>query len=153
MSKQINLEKVSYRIMKQADMDVIVKIDRKITGEDRSDYYEMQMSRHLDEKHNILISLVAEYEGKVIGFIMGGVYKGEFGIPDTTAFLDTIGIEPAYQKSGLGFALMQRFQDNLRTANIRKLNTFVNWNDWSLLKFFGKAGFKPANTINLQLEL
>lgn len=153
MTKQINLEKVTYRIMKESDMDAIVKIDRKITGENRTDYYEMKISQHLDEKHNIIISLVAEHEGKVVGFIMGGVYKGEFGIPDTTAYLDTLGIEPAHQKSGLGYAMMHRFLDNLRTANIQKLSTFVNWNDWALLKFFNKTGFKPANTLNLQLEL
>jgi hypothetical protein len=27
-----------------------------------------------------------------------------------------------------------------------------NWNDWGLLRFFGKVGFVPAKALNLELE-
>ena len=42
----------------------------------------------------INLSLVAEWEGKVIGFIMGAIFHGEFGIPERRANIESIGIHP-----------------------------------------------------------
>ena len=51
------------------------------------------------------ISLVAELEGRVVGFILGDISGWEFGVPETIGWIDTIGVEPAYQKKGLATAL------------------------------------------------
>jgi hypothetical protein len=47
-----------------------------------------KFARALDEKDRIVLSLVAEVDGKVAGFVMCELYVGEYGIPATTATLE-----------------------------------------------------------------
>jgi ribosomal protein S18 acetylase RimI-like enzyme len=97
--------------------------------------------------------VVAVSDGRVVGFIMGNVYLGEFGIPETTASLDTIGVHPEYQKQGIATQLMEEFITHVRAAGVDTVYTLVNWNDWALLRFFEAVGFAPAPTVNLELKI
>ena len=82
---KIDHEKFEVRMMKQDDLQAIIDIDARVTGEERIEYYEQKISALLDKKGQIATSLVADNDGRVIGFIMGNVYIGEFGIPAHTA--------------------------------------------------------------------
>ena len=73
MSK-IDPQKLSIRIMKKEDIDAIVDIDARIMGEPRPDYYERKCKLAMDVSYQVVTSLVAIYEDKVIGFVMGNVY-------------------------------------------------------------------------------
>ena len=81
------------------------------------------------------------------------LYVGEYGIPATTATLDTIGIHPNYQGKGVGKQLMDEFIGHLRKAGVEKINTLVDWNDWQLIRFSSASGFAPAKTIYLELNI
>jgi len=84
---KIDDEKFEIRVMRRGDLQAIIGIDEGVTGEVRNDYYERKVTTMLDMTGSIATSLVAEYDGKVIGFIMGNIFTGEFGIPQTTASL------------------------------------------------------------------
>ena len=98
-----SLENVKIRILKREDLDAIVEIDEKILGESRKNYWERKLE--LMNNKASQISLVAEVEGKVVGFILGDISGLEFGVPDTIGWIDTIGVGPVYQKKGLATAL------------------------------------------------
>jgi hypothetical protein len=68
------------RVLKKSDLDSIVAIDAKITKQDRREYYERKIAAITDPALSINASIVADVDGKVVGFIMGDVYSGEFGI-------------------------------------------------------------------------
>jgi predicted N-acetyltransferase YhbS len=138
---------------REEDMDAIVDIDAKVLGQRRPVYYERKCALALDDARQLVTSLVAEQDDQVIGFIMGNVYLGEFGIPETTASLDTIGVHPDYQGQGLAIELMKEFVTNLEKAGVERIYTLVNWNDWDLLRFFEKSGFVPAKMLNLELQI
>jgi len=150
---RIDPDKLMIRVMGEEDMDAIVDIDARVLGQRRPVYYERKCGLALDDARQLVTSLVAEQEGQVIGFIMGNVYLGEFGIPETTASLDTIGVHPDYQGQGLAIELMKEFVTNLKKAGVERIYTLVNWNDWDLLRFFEKSGFTPAKVVNLELPL
>lgn len=150
---KIAIEDVVIRVLKPNDIEQVVDIDEKVSGERRKEYYERKFASVLDKERQIVTSLVAEFDNKIIGFIMGEVLLGEFGIPAATATIDTIGVDPEYQGSGVGKALMEEYLSNLRKAGVETVYTFVNWNDWGLLKFFESAGFKPGRMINLEIKL
>jgi N-acetylglutamate synthase-like GNAT family acetyltransferase len=99
------------------------------------------------------VSLVAEVEGKVVGFIFGDVSGWEFGVPDTIGWIDTIGIDPVYQKRGLATALANELIKNLRAIGVRTIYTLVGWDDWDLLQFFHAMGFTRGDMINLELKI
>ncbi len=150
---KIDPDKLIVRVMKEEDMDDIVDIDARVLGQRRRVYYERKCALALDDARQLVTSLVGEQEGQVIGFIMGNVYLGEFGIPETMASLDTIGVHPDYQGQGLAIELMKEFVTNLKKAGVERIYTLVNWNDWDLLRFFEKSGFTPAKVVNLELTL
>lgn len=151
--KDFDPEMLRIRVLQFQDLDSIVEIDQKVFGRNRREYYERKVSMALDQTRHIVASLVAEYEERVVGFIMGEISYGEFGIPETTATVDTIGVDPDLQKRGIGSSLIDEFLRNLKAARVETVQTIVNWNDWSLLRFFESKGFGPARVITLELRI
>jgi ribosomal protein S18 acetylase RimI-like enzyme len=99
------------------------------------------------------VSLVAEAQGKVLGFILGDISGWEFGVPDTIGWIDTIGVDPAHQKKGLATALSQELIQRLKAIGVRTIYTLVSWDDWDLLQFFHAMGFTRGDMINLELKI
>ena len=150
---KIDLDDLVVRVMREDDLEAIVAIDAQVAGRERPDYYQRKCALFLNDAYQMVTSLVAEWEGDVVGFIMGNVYLGEFGIPETTASLDTIGIDPDYPGKGVAHALMGEFVSTVKKAGVERIYTLVDWNDCDLLRFFESVGFGPAKTINLELQL
>ena len=145
------LENMKIRPLKKEDLEAIVEIDEKILGGNRKDYWERKLA--LMNTKASQVSLVAEMEGKVVGFILGDVSGWEFGVPDTIGWIDTIGIDPVYQKRGLATALANEVIKNLKAIGVRAVYTLVSWNDWDLLQFFHAMGFTRGDMINLELKI
>lgn len=148
----IAAQDILIRALRPEDIDRIVEIDEEVSGLNRREYYEKKFSSAFEGTRPMTISLVAMVEGKPVGFVMGEVLLGEFGIPADTATIDTIGVDPDRQGSGVGRALMEEFRSHVRKAGVRTVFTFVNWNEWGLLRFFESAGFSPGRMVNLELK-
>jgi predicted N-acetyltransferase YhbS len=145
---------VKTRLMKAGDFDAVVAIDEKILKTSRAEYYEVKFEKLFQSKDYLPVSLVAEKEGgTVVGFVMGEIYMGEYGIFEEEARLDTIGVDPGYQHKGIGELLINEFMDHLRTVGVKKINTLVDWNDSKLIHFFSANQFSPSKTINLERSL
>jgi len=150
----MNESTVTFRLMKADDFDAVVAIDEKILNTSRSEYYEVKFEKLFESKDYLPASLVAEKEdGTVVGFVMGELYMGEYGIFEEEARLDTIGVDPDHQHKGIGRQLMDEFMDHLRTVGVKKINTLVDWNDSRLIHFFSANQFSPSRTINLERRL
>jgi len=145
------LKNMKIRSFGKEDLEAIVEIDEKVLGENRRSYWERKLE--LMNNKASQVSLVAEVEGKVVGFILGDVSGWEFGVPDTIGWIDTIGIDPVYQKKGLATALASELIKNLKTIGVRSIYTLVSWNDWDLLQFFHAMGFTRGDMINLELKI
>jgi len=139
------------RKMTSKDLDAIVAIDTQILGKSRWDYWLMKMS--LAEQRLPMASLVAEADGKVVGFILGDASGYEYDVPENIGWIDTIGVDPAYQKQGIARMLMNEMIVNLKKVGVDTVYTMVNWRDWNLLKFFDAFGYKKGPLINLELKI
>jgi predicted N-acetyltransferase YhbS len=146
-----SLENVKIRTLKREDLDAIVKIDERVLGENRRNYWKRKLELMNDKSSQI--SLVAEMEGGVVGFVLGDISGWEFGIPETIGWIDTIGVEPAYQKKGVATALARELVQNLKNLGVKTIYTLVSWNDWDLLQFFHAMGFSRGDMINLELKI
>ena len=142
---------VNIRPMTVGDVDAIVEIDRRVIGKSRPDYWKKVVPENPQYPFS---SLVAEFEGRVIGFVVGEVSGWEFGVPDTIGWLSIIGVDPDYQHKGVARRLSQDFVENLKAIGVSVIYTLVNWNDWDLLKFFREMGFtRGGDMINLELKI
>ena len=150
----MNESTISIRLMKADDFDVVVKIDGRVLNAPRPEYYELKFEKLFGSKDYVPTSLVAEKkDGTVVGFVMGELYMGEYGIFQEEARLDTIGVDPDYQNKGIGEQLINEFMDHLRHIGVKKVNTLVDWNDSKLIQFFSANQFSPSKTINLERRL
>jgi predicted N-acetyltransferase YhbS len=147
----MNESTIHIRLMKAEDFDAVVAIDQKVLKTSRTAYYEMKFEKLFKSNDYLPTSLVAENEdGTVVGFVMGELYMGEYGIFKEEARLDTIGVDPGYQHKGIGEQLINEFTDHLRSLGVQKINTLVDWNDSNLIHFFSANQFSPSKTINLE---
>ncbi len=145
------LEDFKIRTLQKDDLNAIVEIDEKVLGGKRRSYWEGKLERM--DKQPSQVSLVAEIEGEVVGFILGVVSGWEFGVPETVGWIDTIGVDPVHQKRGLAAALTHELIKNLKDHGVKTLYTLVSWNDWDLLQFFRAMGFTRGDMINLELKI
>ena len=136
----LEAEEIPVRSMTEADFAEIVRVDGKITGRDRAGYLRRKADEVL-RRSAVRVSLVAELEGQLAGFLMARVDFGEFGRAEPTAVLDTIGVNPAFAGRGVGRALVEQLLRNVASLRAERVVTEVEWGQLPLLGFLAKAGF------------
>ncbi len=139
-------DRIPVRSLAEGDLRALVAIDRRITGRDRSNYFQRKLADALTES-DVRVSLVADLDSVPVGFIMARVDLGEFGRVETTAVLDTIGVDPDYQNRGVGRALVSQLLANLGTLRVEKVRTEVDWQDHDLLAYLDRNGFRPSQQL------
>ena len=139
---------IKIRLMEKRDFDAVVRIDERVIRQRRSDYYENRFEQLFDSGEYIPTSLVAENEkGMVVGFIMGELYIGEFGISNEGATVDTLGVDPDFRKLGIGKRLMEEFIDHLKQLGVKTIHTLVEKSDKALINYFKNNHFNPSLTV------
>ena len=139
-------DRIPVRAMKEGDLHALITIDRRITGGDRSAYFERKLMEALHES-DVRVSLVAEQDGGPVGFIMARVDFGDFGRMEPTAVLDTLGVDPDCRNQGVGRALLSQLLVNLMTLRVERIRTEVDWHERDLLGFLDRCGFQPAQQL------
>ena len=142
----LSRDRIPCRSLQRNDLAALVRIDRKLLGRDRSNYYERKIAEVLDES-GIRVSMVAEIDGSVAGFIMARVDFGEFGRAEPYAVLDTISVEPDRQHLRVATALLSQLLANLTTLRVEHLRTEAAFDQHGLFAFLWRCGFRPSQQL------
>lgn len=146
------MKRTKIRAIAYGDLDDIVEIEKEMLGKERPEYWSMKIE--LSENRSPLASLVAELDGKVVGFILGDASGWEYGVPDTVVgWIDTIGVHPKYRRQGIAEILFTEMVTNLKKVGVDTMYTFVKWKDWDLLHFFDKMGFQRGDMIHIEMKV
>lgn len=138
---------VAVRRMHAQDTDAVLRINEKIIGRPHEAQWE---SRIIDSlTRNPLGCLVAESEGRIVGFILGDIRGWEFAIPKS-GWIEIVGVDPDYQGRGVARALIEKLDIYFRNQNVERIMTMVNWNDVDLVGFFRSLGFERSEFIILE---
>lgn len=140
------------RRLRPADLERVVAIDARSSGRERKDYFLRKLEESLDDS-SVHVSLGAEVDGILVGFVLARMWTGEFGTADPVAVLDTIGVQPEFRGRGIGNALLAQLLRNLRAIGVGELRTEIDWTDLDLLRFFHRHGFQPAPRLCLRRDL
>ncbi len=140
------------RTMRPDDLEAVVAIDAAASGRRRPRYFELKIQRAVRDA-NLQVSLVAEVEGRPVGFLVATLYYGEYGMAEPSASIDAIGVEPGRRGRHVGHELMRQLRRNLGALRIGSLRTEVAWDDFELLRFFARQGFAPARRLCLESPL
>lgn len=142
-------DRVYVRLMYDTDAAAIGAIDRALTGTDRSAYLNRAVDEALNDS-SVRVSLVAEIDGFVCGFIMARVDFGDFGQTDPVAVIDTIGVKPDQGHHGIGAALLSQLLMNLSGLHIEHVRTEISRENFDLLAFLYTHGFAPSDQLALE---
>lgn len=140
------------RSLRTEDLEAIVVIDAARGGGPRREYLRLKLDGALRES-SVRISLAAEVEGRLVGFLLGAVYYGDYGLLEPVATIDVIGVSPGHGRRGVGRALWQQLAVNLKGMRIDRVQTQVEWASWDLMTYFQRLGFKPATRVCLERQL
>ena len=139
-------DRADVRPMAPGDLREIVRIDRSITGRDRTGYIGARLAEAMDDS-TVRVSLTARLDGAIVGFLMARADLGDFGRIAPVAVIDTIGVDAGYARRGVGRALLRQLFANLAALCIERVETVVAADDLELLGFFEHAGFAPAQRL------
>jgi ribosomal protein S18 acetylase RimI-like enzyme len=148
----LSRDRIPIRSMTPEDLPAIIGIDRRMTGFDRSSYFKSKLAEMMG-RSGVRVSLVAEIDDGVVGFIMARADLGEFGRTYPAAVIDTIGIHPAFANHGVGRALLSQLLANLSSLRVEVVRTEVRWDEFSLLGFLKHCGFKPSQHLSFTRQI
>ena len=143
---------VLVRNVRKEDVHALVAIDEAAVGRRRERFLALKVQQALADT-GIAVSLVAELDDHVVGFVLARVYYGEFGVMEPSAVLDVVGVHPDYRGRHVAVALLDQLRTNLLGLGIPRLQTEVQWTSPDLLSFFQHEGFTLAPRLCLDLDL
>jgi ribosomal protein S18 acetylase RimI-like enzyme len=98
------------------------------------------------------ILLLAEREGRVIGALIGEVEESPegsdtFAIPDRVAHLHDLAVLPDARGGGIGHALVDRFEAELRARGVASYGLDVMAGNDAARRFYEALGFELADMV------
>ncbi len=133
---------VLVRQIDDLDISAVVEIDERIGGAYRPEVWERRISYHL--RRDPETALVAEHEGAVVGFMLGDVRSGEFGLEEPTGWIEVVGVDPRSRGLGVGRKLAEEMFARFRARGAATVRTLVEDDRNELVQFFASVGFDPA---------
>ena len=141
------MQNLIIRNLEVRDSDDIFRIQEAITKElSAIDYHKIVKE---EVKKDNSVNVVAELDGKVVGFIITYILYGGFGL-EKSAWIGLFGVEPKYMGSGIGKRMAREVFDELMKMDIKNIFTSVKWDSVDLLSFFKSLGFDRCEFINLK---
>ncbi|MBI3367002.1 MAG: GNAT family N-acetyltransferase [Burkholderiales bacterium] len=144
--ERLSRDRADVRPMTPADLREIVRIDRGITGRDRTRHIAGLLAEAMGDSA-LRVSLTARLDGAIVGHLMARADLGDFGRTEPVAVIDTLGVDPDYAHRGVGHALLAQLFANLGALHIERAETLVLSSNLALLGFFQSAGFRPSSRL------
>ena len=143
---------IAIRGVERCDLGAIVRIDEKLSGQTREAYWRQRLD--MAALRPPWMSLVAETDNRVVGFLFGWVGESEFGVAGPTGWVDLIGVDPPYRGRGVGRALVDRFAESGRELRaVRKVATLIDLGQADVREFFVRLGLHHGPMIQMERDL
>jgi ribosomal protein S18 acetylase RimI-like enzyme len=142
MPAQIPPSEIQVRGLDTVDFGDVVAIDEKITGLYRPEVWETRCAYYLRRDPDA--ALVATSGKQLVGFMLGEVRSGEFGLEEPTGWIEVLGVDPDHQGKAIGRCLANAMLSHFRTRGACTVRTLVDESQGDIAGFFTSLGFEPA---------
>jgi len=132
---------VQIRTFRAGDLKRVLALERATFAEGP---YTKAMFRELYRDCGDLF-FVAVRVGRIVGYMVTCVDKGQ-------AEIVSIGVDPKWQKVGLGTRLMEHTLAVLEKRGIRRMELIVRATNKAALRFYRRFGFRSAGRIHRYYE-
>lgn len=144
------MENLVIRALKKEDASDIDRINKVITKYPEKDEFKRMVEELAQGRGNM--SYVAEYQGKVVGYMITYMLMAGFGI-GKSAWIAAVGVEPKFMGQGIGKSLAKEIFELYSKKGIKNIYTSVRWDSTDMLSFFKTMGFDRSNFINLRKKM
>ncbi len=143
---------MTIRTVTTNDLEAVVRLDEVITGTAKPIYWA-GLFAELDATGRPGITfLVAELDGRVVGFIAGEVRAVEFG-SDACGWVFGLDVEPGLRVKSVGTKLFDALCARFRASGITKVRTMLARDNDLVLAFFRSLGMMAGPFIQLEKDL
>jgi ribosomal protein S18 acetylase RimI-like enzyme len=139
------------RPLDELDIGGIVRIDERISGTYRAEFWEQRTGYYL--RRDPGASQVAEVDGRVVGFMLGELRAGEFGLEEPSGWIERFGIDPDQRGRDLGKQMFEAMRRHFRSEGALTVRTLVDQRDAAVSGFLGALGFAPSPLQALEMKL
>jgi ribosomal protein S18 acetylase RimI-like enzyme len=145
-------KEIYVRNLEKRDLPAIVSMEERQTGIARPEYWEQRIEISEAIRPH-WASLVAEIDNRVVGFVLGRAGEFEFGLPGTIAWIEIIGVDPAYRAQEIAQELVGQFAESAEDHGIKTIFTLISNSQDEMQQFFSKQGFVHGKMLHYQKEL
>jgi len=136
-------DEVRVRPADELDIGDIVRIDEKIGGEYRPEVWERRLGYYI--RRDPEASVVAEVDGEVVGFMLGEVRSGEFGLEHATGWIEVLGVDPDARGKAVGRRMAEAVLAHFQEQGATEVRTLVDEDEMGdVAGFFRSLGFEQA---------
>jgi ribosomal protein S18 acetylase RimI-like enzyme len=135
-----------------SDLDSVIALDKLGTKEDKPDYWRGIFAHYVTAERNDRLFLVAEANGKLVGFIIGEVRAWEFGSPPC-GWVFALNVSPKAREMGIGKRMFDEISERLKRTGVTTVRTMVDRNDRLTMSFFRSMGLRTGSYIELEKPL
>ena len=153
---------ITIRHAAEKDVPIIVELNHALFQEDagQRDPF-MNLNWPQEEGHEYFsklmrsergLGLLAEAEGKVIGYLVGYLRRSSSLRPVKMAELESMYVREAYRGQGVGQQLVQKFLEWARERGVERVSVTAYVANERAVAFYEKLGF-TAKSLTLELGL
>lgn len=144
-------EPIRIRPLSELDISRITSIDERLTGVYRPEVWERRIAYYL--RRDPEACQVAEVGDRVVGFMLSDVRGGEFGLEETSGWIERFGVDPDFQGRSIGRRLFESTVAYLKGRGAVAVRTLVGPEDEDLAAFLRAVGFSSAPLQALERRL
>lgn len=134
-----------------ADLPTIIGLDEAATRLPKPDYWRDLFER-FQARGRGRAFLIAQIDGKTVGFITGEVRAWEFGSPPC-GWIFGLAVDPDYRQHGIATALFDAISAFFRDGGVTRCRTMLRRDDHLVMAFFRSQGMMAGPFIQLEKDL
>jgi len=149
---------VKIKPLTKDDISDILKIEERIEEElgiknkERTEYLKETAIYNI-EHGDPMLSIGAEVDGNLVGFMIGELRLWEFGRGEKIGWIRILGVDPEFRGRGIGRKLAETLFEHFKRRGIKRVRTMVDWYAGELISYFRSLGFNMMNMVPLEKEL
>lgn len=133
------------------DIDHVIRMDAEVSAMPKPDYWRQRFDAST-QPGSPQHFLVADHDGRVVGFIIGEVRAWEFG-SQPCGWIFAIGVDTKVRLGRVGTQLFDAVCDRFRAAGVTKIRTMIARDAQLVMSFFRSQGLMAGPFIQLEMDI
>jgi ribosomal protein S18 acetylase RimI-like enzyme len=143
---------IAIRRARPDDVTAVVALDEATTGQNKPDYWRDMIAQFSGAQADRRAFLVAEADGRVVGFISGEIRAFEFGA-EPRGWVFAVAVDPTVRVKNVGTRLFDELCAIFQRAGVDKVSTLIERDSDLVLAFFRSQGMIFGRYIQMEKEL